>query len=132
MRTVFYKGKEWTVGDLARSVGMSYDKLFHRLEYGYTVEESVSKKRCARVEKITYNGETKSLAEFAEEYDIEVTVLRKRIRRGWPIKQALREPVLFKGYNKKPRKKNLKAVCRNLKAKFQRKIPYYFNLQARI
>ena len=38
---------------------------------------------------ITYRGETKTLAEWAEQYGIDQVALRKRLIRGWDIERAL-------------------------------------------
>ena len=41
--------------------------------------------------KLEYNGITKSLTDWAREYNIEIVTLRTRINRGWPIERALNE-----------------------------------------
>lgn len=52
---------------------------------------------------LTYNGETKSLSEFAEEYGIKHVTLTHRLRRGWTVKQALITPVKAKNLPRKMR-----------------------------
>lgn len=49
---------------------------------------------------LTYNGETKTLAEWCELYNIKHTCVIKRISRGWTINQALVTPVKNNGYVK--------------------------------
>jgi hypothetical protein len=39
--------------------------------------------------RISYNGETKTLAEWAEVFDIESSLIRYRLRVGWLIEDAL-------------------------------------------
>jgi hypothetical protein len=43
--------------------------------------------------KITYNGETKVLSDWAAEKGMGVSVLNFRIKRGWDIHTALEKPV---------------------------------------
>ena len=40
---------------------------------------------------ITYNNETKTIKEWAEQYNIEFCTLRTRLNRGWDIERALKE-----------------------------------------
>lgn len=42
---------------------------------------------------VEYNGELKLLAELAEEFGIKYTTLKKRIRLGWSVEDALKKPV---------------------------------------
>lgn len=42
---------------------------------------------------LTYEGEEKTLKEWATQYNISYHALKSRIRHGWPIKRALTEPV---------------------------------------
>lgn len=43
--------------------------------------------------KVIFNGEEKILPELAEEYNIDLERLRKRLKNGWDIQRALTEPV---------------------------------------
>lgn len=42
---------------------------------------------------IEYEGETLTLAEWAQRYSIPVTTLRRRLQNKWPIADALKQPV---------------------------------------
>ena len=42
---------------------------------------------------ITYNGITKTMSEWAEEYGISVGTLRDRLSYGWPIEKCLTQPL---------------------------------------
>lgn len=42
---------------------------------------------------ITFDGKTKTLAEWAEDIGISCTVLRMRFHRGWPVEKAFTAPV---------------------------------------
>ncbi|WP_076231638.1 hypothetical protein [Clostridium botulinum] len=50
---------------------------------------------------ITYEGETKTLAEWCEKYNILGTTVNERLKRGWSVEEALTTPI---GKNKKVRK----------------------------
>ena len=41
----------------------------------------------------TYNGETKTLPEFAKQYGMNYSTLKDRMRLGWDLDRALHEPV---------------------------------------
>lgn len=46
---------------------------------------------------LTFRGQTKSLSEWADEYNVEYNILRKRLYYlGWTVEKALTEPALFK------------------------------------
>ena len=49
---------------------------------------------------IVYNGISKTMAQWAEEYDIKYTTLKERLVRGWDIKTALTKEVDTR-FNKK-------------------------------
>lgn len=42
---------------------------------------------------LTYNGETKTMTEWAEEYGLSVGTLRDRLSYGWPIEKCLTQPL---------------------------------------
>ena len=52
-------------------------------------------KRPKQQKKITYNGITKSMEEWAKELDITPQAIYKRLLRGWSIKDALKTPKVF-------------------------------------
>lgn len=47
----------------------------------------------SRCHMITYNGETKTIKQWAEMLEIDYETLYIRISKGWPIEKALSEPV---------------------------------------
>lgn len=63
-----------------------------------TPKEQQENRRCARL--ITYNGETKTLAEWARSRDLSFLCLWNRLERGWPLDRALDRPLV---YRRKPR-----------------------------
>lgn len=54
---------------------------------------------------ITYNNETKTIKEWAEQYNIDFNTLRTRIRRGWDIERALNEKTHLNYKGKKTNEK---------------------------
>lgn len=60
-----------------------------------TKEEQESNKRTNR--KITYKNETKTLSQWAREYNINKTTLSDRLKAGIPIDEALTKPVIKAG-----------------------------------
>jgi len=53
---------------------------------------------------LEYNGEIKNVSEWAHEYGLKCGTLFSRIKRGWPIEQALNTPVgNVPGYLKRKR-----------------------------
>lgn len=50
---------------------------------------------------IKFEGQTKPMVEWAEEYNIDYYTLAARIYAGWPVKKALTHPIDMKKSNKK-------------------------------
>lgn len=63
-----------------------------------TREEQANNTRTNRY--ITYNGETKTLAQWADYYNINYGTLEHRIKLGWPIKEALTRDIGDKYHSK--------------------------------
>ena len=66
-----------------------------------TMKEQSLNKRNNRL--VTFNGETKPVAAWAEQYGLPYHVLHRRIHKGWPAQRALNEPV-------EPRRSRAKAT----------------------
>ena len=45
-----------------------------------------------KMRQIKYKGKTKSIVEWAKEYNLSYDALNVRIKRGWDIAKALTEP----------------------------------------
>lgn len=58
---------------------------------------NANNKRSNRV--ITFNGETKTLSQFARQFNLNNLVLNTRVRNGWNMHDALNYPVKKKGGN---------------------------------
>ena len=87
--------------DWALSSGYSEDLTIDRIknECGYnpdnckwsTMKEQQNNKRNNR--RLTWNGETKTVTEWAEIVGIKKTTIKERLNAGWPVGKALTEPV---------------------------------------
>lgn len=63
---------------------------------------SVQQKNRRTNRKLTFNGETRALVDWAERYKIEPGTLSSRLRYGWSVKKALTTPLMKLG---RPRKR---------------------------
>jgi hypothetical protein len=91
-----------TKTEWARESGVKAPTIAKRLERGLTGEDIISPERSVAIYKkpyrhdallITYNGETKSVTEFAREYGLDYATLRLRLMDlKWPVERALKTP----------------------------------------
>lgn len=51
-------------------------------------------RNCSRNHYITYNGETLTITDMAEKYNINIRTLKSRLDAGWSIEDALMKPIL--------------------------------------
>lgn len=104
-RIVEHNGQRKCLAEWAEQFGINQIILAKRLARGWSVEralnepmlppkERIRRRDCTRV--ITFNGETRPLAEWAERQGLPYYVLRQRLDRGWPEARALTEPSLIK------------------------------------
>ncbi|WP_417444603.1 hypothetical protein [Joostella sp.] len=56
---------------------------------------------------LTFKGDTKTLSEFAEEFNISIQALHNRLKRGWSLEESLTIPLLRKGVDKFKYKKSI-------------------------
>ena len=103
-RTYIDKGIRKTIAQLSEEYGIPYQTLHARLTYyKWPLEKAVSvsvedsKKIPSRARYITFNGETKTLTDWAKSHNMSLSGLRSRLKKGWSIEQALNTPVLGKG-----------------------------------
>ena len=87
--------KEWAVKN-GYEENLTLDRIDNKKGYSPDNCRWVSQKEQANNRTsnifIEYNGKTLTIAELAEKTDIKYETLRRRIRRGWSIEQALNEP----------------------------------------
>lgn len=94
---ITYKGITKTVTEWAQYYNMSVTTLFGRInEANWSIEKALTTlvgESAGNSNLITYNGKTKNLLEWSEEYNISHSTLITRINRGWPIEKALTTPI---------------------------------------
>lgn len=86
-----YKGKVYTEAQLDRAFNIKRTTMQRRRRAGWTVEELIfGKSNLESIRNITYQGKTyKSLKDIAEDFGIEAGTFRYRIRKGWPLQNAI-------------------------------------------
>lgn len=85
--------KEWSV-----LLNIPYATLHRRLKHKWPIEKAfttpVPVKEKQRIDKITFNGETKTQAEWCRELNIPRYTLSKRItQQGWSVEKAMTTPI---------------------------------------
>lgn len=86
-----YKGEELTLAELARKYDKDSDLIKRRIaHHNWDVERALKEEPW---EMITYNGVTKRVAEFAEDFGMTYYQLKKRLMRGWTVERALTQPL---------------------------------------
>lgn len=93
-----YNGEAHTIVEWALKMGMSYNKIYHRLARGEDIAQALndSKTRGHRQgtgKKYEYNGQEKTLCEWCIELGLPQTMVATRIYRGMTFKQAVETPV---------------------------------------
>lgn len=77
--------------------GLTIDRINNDLDYSPAncrwVTMTVQNNNTSINHYITFNGETKSVSEWAKEYNIHRCVLNNRLRRGWSFLKAALTPV---------------------------------------
>ena len=88
-------GKRYTVAELAEMAGTSCGSITDRIErQGITKLEDITKPPRQAEHIIEYDGERKSIKQWAEKYGMPYDTLKQRIQKmKWPIKMALETPV---------------------------------------
>lgn len=82
---------EWAEDERIIALGLNYYGLRARRKLGWTDEEVLTTP-LNTVTKLTYNGKTQSLRDWAKDLDITTSSLSERFQRGWTIEEALSTP----------------------------------------
>lgn len=92
----YLKFKEWA-SDNGYKQGLSIDRIDINRDYEPSncrwAEYKVQNNNRSNNHYVTYNDVTKTLAEWAEEYNIDYNVFSWRIRKGWEVERALTTPI---------------------------------------
>ena len=85
-----YKGKP-ALASLARKAGVPDRVATYRKAAGHPMEKVLQPSALPRApgRPLTFNGQTKSMAAWADELGISRSALSRRISRGWSIERAL-------------------------------------------
>ena len=98
---ITFNGKTQTMSQWSKELGIDAKIISHRLnEYHWDIERALSTPPdiTLNYRLITYNGETKSLSEWARCLGFNMYTLWSRIvRKGWPIEKAFTTPVRKSG-----------------------------------
>lgn len=104
VKRVTYQGETLTLTEWAERIGISRGTLVSRFDAGWTAEQAITGKGPERVRvfrrassgppprSITLNGETLTLARWADRLGVTKTALHQRLRKGWSIERTLTTP----------------------------------------
>lgn len=109
MSTIKYKGKEWSLQELAEASGHRAVTLHKRICYlGWDVDRAVATPLRSRIcnRLITYSGKQWHLVDLADAYGIKASTLYQRIYTlGWSVDDAITTPV--RTYKPRPKAKGV-------------------------
>jgi lambda repressor-like predicted transcriptional regulator len=85
-----YKGKP-VLAPLARKAGVSPRLALYRMAAGHPMEKVLRPTALSHPPEhpLAFNGQTKSLTEWANDLGISQSALSQRLSRGWPLERAL-------------------------------------------
>lgn len=93
--------EELTLTEWAKKTGMTFNTLSSRLERGWSIERAVATPQGLRRGRgtpqskdklIEYKGESKTLAQWAEQFGLHITTMIERVWRKWPMEKIERTP----------------------------------------
>lgn len=102
-RYLTHNGQTHTLAEWAEQTGIPYMALFYRLERHWPLERALTtphlKDDKARARnrvtnhRVEFQGESLTIAEWAERYGMTTNQLGQRLRQGWHIERALTTPL---------------------------------------
>lgn len=88
-----YKGISASVATLCEIFSKDYALVSGRLQNGWSIDEAMDYEVGDWAKKkhhyLTFNGQTKSIQEFAHEYGFKRSIIGERLKRGWSVEEAL-------------------------------------------
>lgn len=108
-RLITYNGITLCLTEWAERVGLSWDLVQGRLNRGWSEHDALTTpKRDKRpaLEPITWNGVTRSVEKWSVLIGGRRGSLAQRIRKGWPLEQAMTEPFYVGSHEKERQAKH--------------------------
>lgn len=96
VRMITFQGETLCLTDWATKVGIDFKTLYSRLNYGWSIEKTLTTPANSYVHMLEFHGETFCMKDWAAKVGITYRTLRARILKGWSIERALTEPVKAK------------------------------------
>lgn len=81
-----------TISEWARDAKVTEGTIRKRMHIGWSAKEAIfcGPQKSGRVAKrVKYNGEVKTIDEWARQFGLSSSILRGRLARGWPMSKAL-------------------------------------------
>lgn len=92
-KILIYKGEEKTVAEWAEEYNIPYSRLWARISQGWSVEEALTSPlrygKTINSLRMTFNGETKALSDWAREEGLPYYLVLNRFKKGWPPEKVL-------------------------------------------
>lgn len=95
-KNITFEDRTMCIDEWAKEMGISPGTLYSRLNNGWTVEKTLTVDSNKKNEPIEYNGQKKTVKEWAEYLEIKYHTLLWRIK-NWPIEKALTVSVRLRG-----------------------------------
>lgn len=91
--TILYQGEEYTIAELSDIYGIPYPRLWSRISSGWKIEDAIKKPRKRSASKnslkMTYDGQTLPLSEWAKKTGIPYSSVITRFKKGYPPELVL-------------------------------------------
>jgi hypothetical protein len=98
---IIVDGKEILLRDYCKEKGIPYDTVKTRMYHQkMTPAEAVLTPFRKKADKLTYEGNTMSVSEWAKQLNLNVRTLRSRVKDGWSTKDALTKPIKTGNYER--------------------------------
>ena len=102
-RYVTHEGQARTLAEWAERTGIPYMALFYRFERGWSIgraltapylsDDKARARNRTTNHRVEFQGETLTIAEWAERYGMTTNQLAQRLRQGWTMARAVSKPM---------------------------------------